>query len=420
MASITQRKTQNGTSYLIRVSRGRDSEGKQRTPYTTTWTPPEGWSAKAIERELNRVAGQFEADCNAGKVFTKEERREQEQRQKAEEERIRQEEERKVTLRKYALETFMPRKAATFSDNAIDSYTRTFIRIFKYLGDLKMEEIKPLDITNFITALQITEKVMQPTKAGTIVTDKPLSYSSIIKHYVVLHSLFTEAYRDDAILINPMDKVERPKPRKGEKEAEIKKLKVDEARRLLKLLEAEPLQWQAIIRLMLDTGCRRGEICGLRWSDCDFKNNLIHIQNNLQYTKAKGVFETTTKGNKSRTLDIDPEIMTLLKRLKASQKMKKIDGYCFIQPNCEPIHPQSPTRYLHKFGKRHGIEALHPHILRHTAATIAIQNGADIASVSEKLGHEDKSTTLDMYTHADQESIKQANEVYRAALYKEA
>ena len=78
--------------------------------------------------------------------------------------------------------------------------------------------------------------------------------------------------------------------------------------------------------------------------------------------------------------------------------------------------PQSPTRYLKKFSERYGIPDLHPHKLRHTFASVAITSGADIASVSEALGHSDKAVTLRMYTHADQESISRAAQIFRDAI----
>ncbi len=82
------------------------------------------------------------------------------------------------------------------------------------------------------------------------------------------------------------------------------------------------------------------------------------------------------------------------------------------------MHPQRPTRYFKRFGKRYGIADFHPHKLRHSFASIAITNGADIASVSEKLGYSDKAVTLRMYTHADQESMKRASQIFRDALKK--
>lgn len=80
------------------------------------------------------------------------------------------------------------------------------------------------------------------------------------------------------------------------------------------------------------------------------------------------------------------------------------------------MHPQTPGRYMSKFAEKYGVNHLRPHKLRHSFASIAITNGADIASISEKLGHADKSTTLRLYTHADQESMRRASQVFRDAL----
>lgn len=82
----------------------------------------------------------------------------------------------------------------------------------------------------------------------------------------------------------------------------------------------------------------------------------------------------------------------------------------------EPMHPQTPTRYFHTLGKRYGIEDFHPHKLRHTSASIAITNGADVVSVSERLGHSDTAVTLRMYAHANEESIRRAGQIVRDAL----
>ena len=71
---------------------------------------------------------------------------------------------------------------------------------------------------------------------------------------------------------------------------------------------------------------------------------------------------------------------------------------------------------MRDFAKRYNVPGLHPHKLRHSFASVAITNGADVASVSEKLGHADKSTTLRMYTHADAESVKRAGDIFRNAL----
>lgn len=109
--------------------------------------------------------------------------------------------------------------------------------------------------------------------------------------------------------------------------------------------------------------------------------------------------------------------MELLREWRVEQSTHAISHYVFTQDNSPlPMHPQTPTRYLAKFADRYHISHLHPHKLRHSFASVAITNGADIASVSEKLGHSDKAVTLRMYTHADQESIKRAGNIFREAL----
>ena len=83
------------------------------------------------------------------------------------------------------------------------------------------------------------------------------------------------------------------------------------------------------------------------------------------------------------------------------------------------MHPQSPTRYFKRFGERYSIPDFHPHKLRHSSASIALTNGADVVSVSERLGHSDTAVTLRMYAHANEESIRRAGQTVRDAIEKE-
>ena len=171
------------------------------------------------------------------------------------------------------------------------------------------------------------------------------------------------------------------------------------------------------VRLLADTGIRRGEACGLCWDCVNFADNTVTIKRNLQYTPAKGVYMETPKNGKSRLVDVDPDIMSMLRDLRNSQSAKAISRYVFTQEDSfEPMHPQSPTRYFKKFGQRYGIKDFHPHKLRYTSASIAITHGADVVSVSERLGHSDTSVTLRMYAHANEESIRRAGQIARDAL----
>jgi len=394
MPSTRKRKTKSGQVYYeISVSRGR---GKSRL--TRRWYPPEGWSRKAIERELAAVAAEFERQSDAGEVISRVEQREKDAQAAAETAKI-------LTLRQYGERVFMPSKAVTMSENSRANYQGYLDkRIYPALGDIKLPEITSAQLTAFLLDIQTEGK----------------SHATVIKVYTILHSFFKMAYMGDMIDRNPMDKVERPKPRKDEIKADgPQAYSPSEVKKIIDALENEPLKWQALIHLLIDTGIRRGECCALQWNNIDFSTGAISIMGNLCYTPDKGVYLDTPKNGHTRTVYASINTLALLRRLRIEQSQKSISKYVFtMEGSPEPMHPQSPTRYLKKFLERCGVPDLHPHKLRHTFASIAITNGADIASVSEALGHSDKAVTLRMYTHADQESISHAAQIVQDAIMK--
>lgn len=392
MPSIREKQTKDGRTFCeIQVSRGRS-----RSRLTSRWYPPEGWSQKAIDRELAKVAAEFERRCDNGEAISRAEQKEKDLLQKQEAAKIQ-------TLRQYGERVFMPAKTVTISENSRSSFQGNLDRwIYPALGEMKMPDITAANISALLLDMQAQGK----------------AHATCIKVYTVLKSLFKMAYLSDIIQKNPMDKVERPKQRKDEVRAqEPEAYTVEEVQYILSCLDREPLKWKAMIRLLVDTGIRRGECCGLQWKDIDFKENTITITGNLCYTPQKGVYLDTPKNGKTRIIDVDADVIALLQQLRQQQASHALSAFVFTQDNSpEPMHPQSPTRYLKKFAARYGIDDLHPHKLRHSFASIAITNGADIASVSEKLGHSDKAVTLRMYTHADAESMKRASQIFRDAL----
>lgn len=392
MPSTRKRTTKDGTPfYEISVSRGR---GVSRL--TSRWYPPQGWSQKAIDRELLRVAAEFERKVKAGEIITRAERRVQEYQQALEAAQIR-------TFRQYCEMVFIPALTVKCAENTRESYESN-LKTWIYPA---LEKVRLPDVTT----AQISALLLSMQKQGK-------AHGTVIKVYTVLQAVFKMALMSDVIERNPMDKVERPRPRKGEKkESTADAYTAKELQYILGCLNDEPLKWRTMVRLLADTGMRRGECCGLQWKDIDFRHNTITICGNLCYTKTKGIYMDTPKNGMSRTVDVDPQIIGLLRQLRQEQACCILSKFVFTQEGSpEPMHPQSPTHYLKKFAKRHGISGLHPHKLRHSFASIAITNGADIASVSEKLGHSDKAVTLRMYTHADQESIKRASQIFRDAI----
>ena len=392
MATSRLKSTSDGKSFYelrVRISR-------EKPEYTSRWYVPEGWSKRAIERELAKQKAEFERRCKAGEVLS---RREEKERRRLEEQR----EAAILTVKQYGEKVFMPAKKITVSENTRSSFQRTLDKIiYPAIGEVKLPNVTSAQITAMLLSYQATGKAL----------------ASCVKLYTITNLLFKMAFQSDAISKNPMDKVERPRLRKDEeKKAEIEAYTPEELRYILQCLDNEPLKWRAMLRLMIDTGIRRGECCGLQWKYVDLKAGTITIAHSLGYTPDKGVFLGSTKGKRRRTITIGAEAAELLRMLRKEQAEKAISPFVFSQDDsAEPINPTSPEHYMRVFAKRYGITNLHPHKLRHSFASVALTNNADPVSVSEILGHADPSVTLRVYTHANAESMKRAGDIFREAL----
>lgn len=295
MPSIRKKENKAGQIfYEIQVSRGRS-----RSRLTSRWYPPEGWSQKAIDRELAKVAAEFERRCDNGEAISRAEQKEKDLLQKQEAAKIQ-------TLRQYGERVFMPAKAVTISENSRSSFQGNLdCWIYPALGEMKMPDITAANISALLLDMQAQGK----------------AHATCIKVYTVLKSLFKMAYLSDIIQKNPMDKVERPKQRKDEvRGIEAEAYTIEEVKHILSCLEKEPLKWQALIRLLVDTGIRRGECCGLQWKDVDSKGNTITVAGNLCYTPQKGVYLDTPKNGKTRIIDVDADVIALLPAVKAATR----------------------------------------------------------------------------------------------------
>ena len=236
----------------------------------------------------------------------------------------------------------MPAKTVTMSENGRCAYQGNLGHwIYPILGELKMPDITAADISALLLSMQSAGK----------------ANATCVKVYTILHSLFKMAYMSDVLSVNPMDRVGRPKPRKSErKDKPIEAYTAAELQRIFTVIAAEPLKWRVLMRLLIDTGIRRGECCGLQWKDIDFSACTVTISGNLCYTPQKGVYLDTPKSGKTRTIDVDPEIISLLRELRLEQSKETISPFVFTQSNsADPMHPQSPARYMQRLSAKCGI-----------------------------------------------------------------
>lgn len=412
MASSTAKYNKSGelTGYIIKVSRGRDVNGKQLTPYSKVWKLPDNWgnlSKKRQNKELEIAKAEFESACRRGEVKTKEDIK-AEKIEKARLQAEKEAENAKKMLLADAFESYISKTKSKKKINTITGIRTTMKRALEMFGNKKLEDI--------------TEENCQ-TYTDLLLEDSELKISTVRKHYATFSAFLAWCTKQGFIVSNPMKTVEKPVDNDGAEKVET--FSVEELKQILLCSEKEQLMWQVMTYLLADTGMRRGEACGLRWADINLANGRIHIVNNAQYTEGTGVYDTKTKSKKDRVVFASDEVIGILTKWKELQK-EVVEGqnlptpkHIFTHLDGNRINPQAPTAYFKDFGEKYGIEDCHPHKFRHTMATLMIQNGADIKTVSEKLGHSNIEITLKLYVHTNEEAQKAANEKFASLIWNE-
>lgn len=260
---------------------------------------------------------------------------------------------------------------------------------------MKMDQLKPIHIQQYYSN-RLTE--------GRLDGRGGLSARSVLHHHRLLHKALEDAVKWQIIAINPVKAVNAPKPEK-------KKFNVLSKEYVHLLLEnVKDHQYYAPIFLGINTGMRRGEILGIRWEDIDFDNYLISVNQTIQRQKGKGiVFKPTTKTDGSRrTVAISDSVVFMLKKQLNKQKRNRLKhgilyqdhNLVFAQEDGSPMDPDGLSREFGRIIKR--IEEL-PHVrfhdLRHSHATLLLQQGEHAKIISERLGHSSIQITMDTYSH---------------------
>ncbi len=352
-----------------------------------------------------------------------------------------------------------------YYENIRNSVTETTFKKYHYvieafvipsLGHMKLIDIKPIHIQRFVNELANCDAIQQKKKPTTgtgrknkksteVKEPRKLSASSVQRYYTCLRSVMHNAYSLDLIPYNPCDKAKIKLPSIGEEKTEI--FDKQELAKLVEALESEPLQFKTLIHLAISTGCRRGEIVALEWSDIDFENKKVFVHKSAYKLTGEPIKIGDTKTHKSRTVDIPDYMVDLLARHRQEQlqrhlklgaawngrrvaaddtRTKSIDeqtsalasntisnrkapegDWIFKQDDGSIMFPTTPTQNFSKFLKRKGLPHRKFHALRHTSATMQLILGTDIKTVGERLGHLQMKTT-NRYVHAVEETNRKA------------
>jgi integrase len=265
--------------------------------------------------------------------------------------------------------------------------------IIPALGHLKLAQLQTAHL----------QKLYNEKLNGGRLDGKPggLSSRSIKYIHTVIHSCLEQARKEGMIQVNPADAVKLPK----REQKEIKYLGTAEA--AIFLAAAKESKHFAAFFLALNTGMRRGELLGLRWQDIDFETGQLTVTQGLVRISGKGlVFQEPKTKLSNRVINLSPAVLAVLKEHKRKQNEYRLmagGGYrkdldlVFANELGEPIDPRAFTRVFERIVKKTGLDVTF-HGLRHTFATIALEQGVDVKTIQETLGHHSSAFTMDVYS----------------------
>lgn len=195
--------------------------------------------------------------------------------------------------------------------------------------------------------------------------------------------------------------------------------------KLLRVVRDTPIE--SVVILCVHYALRRGEVCGLRWSDVDLKNRIMYIQNTRTSAKTE-IFQQSAKTESSiRQYPLNDEMLSFLYQLQEKQRQNKLffgseyieSGFICTWDDGKPLGVSYVSHAFSNLLKNNDLPHIRFHDIRHTVATNLLDNGVDLKVIQEYLGHSTISTTANYYLHPSIKQKEKALNVMNGLIYKE-
>lgn len=371
-----------GQRYEIRVSCGRDINGK-KIEKSMTWKPDPGMTERQKQKELERQMFLFEQKVKSGICPDG-----------------------SITFKQLSDRWMEEYGKVRLSPTTYNRYVEYLKRINQAIGHIKLKDLKPLHLNSFYANLAEpgVNHHYKKGEDGKSIENRRLSPKTVQDHHRVISAILNTAIKWELIDRNVASGATPPKP----PAKDIEYLDEAQAKQLIQLLADEPIQYRTMITLLIYTGLRRGELNGLEWKDVSFDTRTLTVARSSVYSGQTYTKEPKTRSGK-RKLTLSNTACMLLREYKTWQDKRKEElgdqwqecDRLFTQWNGTPIHPQTISDWFRKFLNKHPeLPRVRLHSLRHSNATLLIAEGVDIRTVSNRLGHAQTSTTLNIYSHA--------------------
>ena len=264
------------------------------------------------------------------------------------------------------------------------------------IGKIPLEKLTSLELQKFY------KKLLEKGRVDRLESrhqSKGLSAKTVRNIHQIISSAMQLAREQKLITANPAEDCALPRL----EHREMQTLPVEQLQSFLR--EAKDSGVFELYYLELTTGLRRGELLGLKWEDIDLERGDLRVRRQIARINGEVVEAPLKTKNAYRTLPLAEDTIGVL---EAQRKKTGDSPWVFPSPTGGPISPDSVLRMLHRVLKRAGLPRVRFHDLRHTFATLALQNGVDVKTVSGMLGHFSAGFTLDTYAHVTTASQRQA------------
>ncbi len=291
----------------------------------------------------------------------------------------------KITLAEFLVDEWMPSAEGTLRPLSVTQYASVIrLRIIPTLGRLRLQALSGGHINALYRELE---------QAGLSVSTRRLTHA-------VLHRSLKDAVRWGKLVRNAADQADPP----AATATRVKAWTGSELRRFLVHVADDRLY--PIWRLAATTGMRRGELAGLTWRCVDLDGARLSVERQLVPTRGGVSFGPPKSARSRRTITLDPETVDALRRHQGAQVLERDfagpayddQDLVFADELGGPIHPQRLTEQFRQHREAAGIPVGSLHVLRHTAATLALTGGVPVHIVAARLG-DDPRTLLGTYSH---------------------
>ena len=296
----------------------------------------------------------------------------------------------KLTVAEYAKEYFST-CAVNLSHNTQVSYKRILDKhILPALGKVKLTDLNHRQVQRFVTSLS---------------AQKGLSAKTVRNIHGVLHNMLESAVRDELLLRNVSERCSLPRVTQHQ----VRAITTAELSRFLQAIDGK--QFRNIFFIDIFSGLRLSEILGLRWDDVDFDYDCIYVRQQLQQKQIKGDFSyflAPPKEGKQRKIILAQNAMQVLRHQRTKQLEQQLAAgalwdnslhLVFTNDFGQPLNRRTVYKHLKRILLDCGMGNYTFHSLRHSFATISLENGDDIKTVQTNLGHYAASFTLKTYVH---------------------